>query len=83
MKHIKKFETFLKESSITADPATKPIVKPPLTKPERPTKPGKPITRPSVDPKPKAKKTTESDVAKKFISEVNKKGESVKKYLRK
>lgn len=86
MKYVKKFESFIKESSITSspDPAVKPTTAPPITKPERPTKPGKPITRPSVDPQPKAKKkATESDVAKRFISEVNKKGQSVKKYLKK
>ena len=43
---------------------TKPTTAPPITKPERPVKPSKPITRPSTDPDPKAekKKVTEMDV---------------------
>jgi hypothetical protein len=88
MKYVKKFEKFISEATITASPATatKPITAPPITKPERPTKPGKPIVRPSVDPGTKAekdKKVTEMDVAKRFIDEVNAKGESVEKYLNK
>lgn len=87
MKYVKKFESFISEATITAspEPMTKPTIAPPITKPERPVKPSKPITRPSVDPKPKAeeKEVTEMDVAKRFIDEVNAKGESVKKYLNK
>jgi len=87
MKYIKKFEKFINEATITASPApAKPTTAPPITKPERPVKPGKPIVRPNVDPEPKAekdKKVTEMDVAKRFIDEVNAKGESVKKYLNK
>lgn len=87
MKFVKKFESFIKEAAITAspEPTTKPTTAPPITKPERPVKPSKPITRPSTDPDPKAekKKVTEMDVAKRFIEEVNAKGESVKKYLNK
>lgn len=86
MKFVKKFESFIKEAAITASPApTKPITAPPITKPERPVKPSKPITRPSTGPDPKAKekKVTEMDVAKRFIEEVNAKGESVEKYLNK
>ena len=90
MKYVKKFEKFISEATITAspDPATmpNPTIAPPITKPERPVKPGKPIVRPSVDPEPKAendKKVTEMDVAKRFIDAVNAKGESVKKYLNK
>jgi hypothetical protein len=84
MKYVKKFEKFISEATITASPApaTKPTTAPPTTKPERPTKPGKEkIKRPIKDPEPKA--ITEMDVAKRFIDEVNAKGESVKKYLNK
>ena len=90
MKYVKKFESFIKEATITASPqpavrpgVANPDVAPPPTKPERPVKPSKPITRPSTDPDPKAKKKTEMDVAKRFIEEVNAKGESVEKYLNK
>ena len=78
MKYIKKFEKFT-----SAEPVVKPGTKEPPTKPARPARPSKPIVRPSTDPEPKAekKKVTELDVAKRFIDEVNKKGESVKKYL--
>ncbi len=84
MKYVKKFESFIKESTITAspEPMVKPTIAPPITKPQRPVKPSKPIVRPTVDPAPKAKKT-EMDVAKRFIEEVNAKGESVEKYLSK
>lgn len=80
MKHIQKFEKFLEN---TAPAPTKPGA--PTTVPTRPQKPQKPqhpmkpIVKPSVDPAPKA--VTEMDVAKRFIEELNKKGESVKKYL--
>lgn len=80
MKYIKKFEKFL------ASPEVKPDVAPPPVKPQRPVKPSKPITRPAVDPDPKAekkKKVTELDVANRFIQEINDKGESVIKYLNK
>ena len=89
MKYVKKFESFIKEeSTITAspEPKVKPTEAPPITKPERPVRPSKPIVRPSVDPEPKAekgKKVTEMDVAKRFIDELNTKGESIKKYLNK
>jgi hypothetical protein len=88
MKYVKKFESFIKESTITASPAptTKPTTAPPITKPERPVRPSKPIVRPNVDSEPKAekdKKVTEMDVVKRFIEEVNAKGESVEKYLNK
>lgn len=85
MKYVKKFESFIKESTITASPqpSVKPTIAPPVTKPQKPVKPSKPIVRPSVDPDPKAEKTTEMDVAKRFIEEVNAKGESVEKYLSK
>lgn len=80
MKYLKKFEAFT-----AAEPVVKPGIKEPPVKPAKPSSPAKPITRPSVSPDPKAKKeekVTEIDVAKKFISELNKKGESVKKYLK-
>jgi hypothetical protein len=78
MKYIKKFESF----TSAAEPVVKPGTKEPPTKPARPASPSKPIVRPSTDPEPKAEKVTELDVAKRFIDEVNKKGESVKKYLK-
>ncbi len=84
MKHIKKFEKFLENA--TAPSPSKPMPGAPTTVPTKPTKPQKPqqpikpIIRPSVDPEPKAE-VTEIDVAKRFIEELNKKGESVKKYL--
>jgi hypothetical protein len=84
MKYVKKFEKFISEATITASPApaTKPTTAPPITEPKEPVKPGKEkIKRPIKDPEPKA--ITEMDVAKRFIDEVNAKGESVKKYLNK
>jgi len=92
MKYVKKFEKFISEATITASPApaTKPTTNPPTTEPKKPVEPGKEkIKRPIKDPEPKAlqprlaKKVTEMDVAKRFIDEVNAKGESVKKYLNK
>jgi hypothetical protein len=91
MKYIKKFETFsldlFQEEAGGAEPAVRPGTKEPPVKPKSPTKPAKPITRPSTDPDPKAeagkrkKKVTAEHVAHRFISELNKRGESVKKYL--
>lgn len=85
MAFIKKFEEFRYGGS---SPATSPnpTIAPPITKPERPVKPGKPIIQPSVDPQPKAekdkkKKATAEDVANRFIQEVLDKGESVEKYM--
>lgn len=71
MKYLNSFDKFLESTSTKPDvkPKTKPGVKP------RPQKPGK-IVRPSVDPDPKAE-----DVADRFISLMNKKGESVEKYI--
>jgi hypothetical protein len=60
-----------------------PVVKPPKPKPiPKPEKP-KPvrINEPEKDPRPKAE-VTELDVAERFISEINAKGESVEKYLK-
>lgn len=89
MKYIQKFESFITETSI-AGPSTAPStpdVRPDIdtpTKPSRPERPSKPITRPSTDPAPKAKKkVTESDVAKRFINDLNRRGESIEKYLNK
>jgi hypothetical protein len=83
MKHIQKFKKFFEN---TAPAPVKPMPGKPTTvptrpeKPQKPVKPFKPIVRPSVDPEPKAE-VTEMDVAERFIKELNKKGESVKKYL--
>lgn len=68
MKYLNNFKKFF-ESEAPSKPTIKPGTIP------KPVKPGK-ITRPSVDPAPKAE-----DVAKRFIELMNKKGESVKKYL--
>lgn len=90
MKYVKKFESFVKEAASVAasprpdtTPSPTPTIAPPSTKPEKPSRPGKPIVRPSVDPDPKASKdkVTELDVAKRFISELNNIGESIEKYL--
>jgi hypothetical protein len=55
LKHLKNFDMFT-ESAAAAEPKVKPAT--PMTKPE--TKPGRPTPfptkKPSVDPKPKAKK---------------------------
>ena len=85
MAYIKKFEEFRYGGSPSTSP--NPTIAPPITRPERPVKPGKPIIQPSVDPQPKAKDkdkkdVTAEDVAKRFISELNTKGESVKKYMK-
>lgn len=82
MKYVKKFEDFrLNEAAPAAPP--KPTIAPPITKPERPVKPGKPIERPSVDPQPKAEKPTAKDVADRFIDELQKRGEDIEKYINK
>ena len=87
MKYVKKFEKFVSESEAKApEVMPNPTIAPPITKPERPVKPGKPIVRPNADPDPKMekdKKITEMDVVRRFIDEVNKKDESVEKYLNK
>lgn len=85
MKYLKKFDIF----SEGAEPAVKPMPGKPSTKPGQPTKPQKPsrpapgkIERPSISPDPKAKKKVdEMDVANRFISEMIKSGQSVKKFL--
>ena len=83
MKYLKKFEAFVSgpQTSPSVNPGiAEPGIAPAPTKPQRPVKPSKPITRPAVDPDPKA---TAEDVAKRFIKEVKAKGESVEKYLKK
>lgn len=81
MKYVKKFDRFRMDEAAPAAPP-KPTIAPPITKPDRPAKPGKPIERPTVDPEPKAKKT-ELDVANRFIEELREKGEDIEKYMNK
>ena len=91
MRYVKKYEQFKSGkaneefvNSPQTAPSPSPTIAPPITKPERPTKPGKPIIQPSVDPQPKAKKkVTAEDVAKRFINEVDEKGDDIEKYLNK
>jgi len=92
MRYVKKFEQFksgkMNEEFVNSpqtSPSPSPTIAPPITKPDRPTKPGKPIIQPSVDPQPKAEhgKKTAEDVAKRFISELEEKGEDIEKYLNK
>lgn len=89
MKYLKKFNIFVEGAAPAVKPApgTKPTKPGQPTQPSKPTKPnpGK-IERPASDPAPKAEKddkVTELDVANRFISEMGKAGESVKKYLNK
>jgi hypothetical protein len=88
MKYLKKYLKYLKESSATTAPETKPGQ--PITKPEQPTKPIPPpqpkrkedeekIDQPLIDPGRKA--VTEMDVVNRFIEEMHKKGESIEKYM--
>ena len=95
MKFLKNYESFITEE---AQPATKPSPSPspnpdtPTTEPGRRKDPGKrpsPVRRdkPDVAPGPKGteagkKKATEEEVAERFISLMNQKGESVKKYVK-
>ena len=60
------------------------------TRPERPERPERPdrVERPNVDPDPQAKdkkkkKVTANDVAKRFIDEMNAKGEDIEKFINK
>lgn len=87
MRFIKKFETF-NEEFVMGGQETKPAPTTlPGTKPG--TKPGRPSPirrdKPSVNPSPKAElpKSNVEDVAKRFISELNERGEDVKKYINK
>ena len=91
MKYIKKFLGFIKEAMTAESPSqvseTEVKPGPPITKPKIPTKPTKPkrkedeekIEQPSQDPQRKA--VTEIDVVNRFIEEMHKKGESIKKYM--
>lgn len=88
MKYLKKFIKFIKEAATAELPraASETEVKPgqPITKPRIPTKPKRKedkegIQQPTVDPRRKA--VTEMDVVNRFIDEMNKKGESIKKYM--
>lgn len=91
MRYLKKFLKFIKEAATAEAPSSSSDteVKPgqPLTKPKAPTKPTPPkrkedkekIQQPTVDPQRKA--VTEMDVVNRFIEEMNKKGESIKKYM--
>ena len=78
MNHIKKFKKFVLEGALAPAP-----VKPDVDTPSKPSKPKPkyPIIRPSIDPKPKAKKDsdgvfTEEDLAKRFISELKNKDQN-------
>lgn len=82
MRFLKKYEKFNEE--LVADTKTKPKVTPgvkPGTRPGRPS----PIRRdkPSVDPKPKANlpKSSEEEVANRFIGLVEDEGDNIKKYI--
>ncbi len=84
MNYIKKFDAFLKESTAAAQMPFFTKTKP---KPEIPTKPVPPVKPNTVEieqpsQKPGVKAITEMDVVNRFIDEVNKMGESVKKYIK-
>jgi hypothetical protein len=79
MSFIKKYQRFVEE--LTATSPARPDVKPDVT--EKPgTAPSKPspfrIDKPSTEPGTKA---SAEDVAKRFISMVVDKGESIEKYI--
>ena len=87
MKHIRKFKSFLKESTDVAEAPTsttkeKEKIKPKVPiKPQPPVKPSQPtIEQPTETPQRKA--VTEMDVAHRFIEETNEMGESVEKYIK-
>ncbi len=85
MRYLKKFEKFITEEAETAPaPATKPRpTTAPGTKPGTNPKPAPPSPirrdKPAVDPAPMA---TAEEIANLFIKQVNKSGESVKKYIK-
>ncbi len=86
MNYIKKFGDFLKESTLVAEMPLSTKSKE-TTKPEIPTKPVPPVKPNTVEieqpsQKPGVKAITEMDVVNRFIDEVNKMGESVKKYIK-
>lgn len=85
-RRILTFEAFsyadpLPMPTVDPDTETEKPVKP--IRPVEPDRPYDPLTRPSIDPNPiaKKKKTTEMDVAKRFLSILKDRKESVKKYL--
>mgnify|MGYP000930400251 FL=1 len=84
MRYLKRFESFITEAETAPAPApTKPKTEP-GPNPDKKPRPG-PIRRdkPAVKPDPKAlKKASANDVAKKFIQELHKKGDSVKNYIK-
>jgi protein TonB len=78
------FEAFAyAEPATRPKPSTTPDVEPdddPM--PEPPPNPVKPIERPSVDPRPIAKKkASEKDVAKRFMEILKNRRESIRKYI--
>ena len=93
MKYLKNFGKFLNEG---AEPATKPKPKEPSPttkpkpgtnpKPSRPSPFKKPGERPGAKPGPlakgKRKKDSAESVAERFITELNNRRESVKKYIK-
>jgi len=88
MRFIKKFDKFNEEAqpAPAPSPGTKPSTTP--TEPGRRQDPGKrpsPVRRdkPSVAPGPKAKKkSTEKEVAERFIALMDEEGEDIEKYLK-
>lgn len=88
MKYLKKYNMFLEFVQAASAPSTSPSQ--PSTTPDiNPGKPGKapsrpsPVRRdkPSVDPAPKAEKSTAEEVAEKFISLANARRIDFKKEL--
>jgi ATP-dependent Clp protease ATP-binding subunit ClpC len=82
----RKIMTF--EAFTFAEPATRPSPTPDVepdvepAPPAKPERPGQPITRPSVDPNPLArKKASEMEVVKRFLQILKDRKESVKKYM--
>lgn len=82
MKNLVKFDEFnnnAPQRQREVAPVETPVK--PATKPGPRTSPFR-KDRPAVSPKPKAE-VTEVDIAERFISLMNKKGEDIKKYLKK
>ena len=82
---IKKYENFVSEDLVSAQPTVKPAN--PDVKPDtkRPSKPG-PIRRERQSPIPapskaRLKRATAEDVANKFIELMGNNGEDIKKYI--
>lgn len=87
MRFIKRFEKFLESSAAEpqVDPGKTKVA--PGIKPGKPmVKPGKPSPirreRPSVDPAPKAMKSSAEKVAERFVDLMLQGGEDVKKYAK-